>query len=99
MDGEDAMRTRASLIKFMLGHSFIVLSFEKHLKSVYFIVSLLFGQSFDEDVSFTILLDAHLWVIILIHQIYQGLVVKFQVRNGNFYVVLITTVYLLVKGR
>lgn len=69
MNGEDAVTPGTGLVQFVLGYCAVVLPLEEHLECVFFCVGLLLGQSFDNNVPFGVLLDAHLILIIFIEQI------------------------------
>lgn len=69
MDSKNAVTSGTGSVKFMLSYGPIILTFKQHLKSLFFVVCLLFGESFDNNIPFCILLNAHLAVIVLIQQI------------------------------
>ncbi len=99
MNGKDAVTSGTVPVKFMLCYSAVVLSFKKHLKGFFLIFGRLFGQSFDNDVSFGVFLDVHLVLIIFIQQITKSLIVQFEIRDGNLDLVLVPGVDFLIKLR
>jgi hypothetical protein len=80
---EDAMAARTVSVEFMLSDSTIILAFKEHLKGLFFVLGRFFGQPFDNNVAFGVLLNVHLVLIIFVQKITESLVVKFEVGNRD----------------
>ena len=90
MNSEDRVGSGAVLIEFMFRDSLVVLSLKEHLLGFFFIIDLPPGESFDQDVTFLVFLDAELVSVLFIQQIDQGFIVEFKVGDGHFDLVLIS---------
>jgi hypothetical protein len=67
----------------MFCNSFIVFSFEKYLKGIFFAISLAASESLHEHISLLILLDVELRLVALIEEVNEGLIVEFQIGDGD----------------
>jgi hypothetical protein len=99
MNGENAMTSWALPIQFVLCYRSIIFPFKKHLQSILLIVSLLFSKSFNNNIPFGVLLNIHLIVIILVQKVRKSFIVKLQIWNRHFYLVLISRIDLLIQFR
>lgn len=63
----------------MLSHSFIVLSFEKHLERLFLVIRSSSSQALDKDITLLIFLDVELRLSAVLEQVHQCLVVELEI--------------------
>lgn len=91
------MCPRAVFIESMLSHGFIVLSFEQHLKGLFFVLCSSSSQPLDINIPLLILLDVQLRCPVVLKQVHKRLIVELQIGDRHLDLVLLSGVDLLIE--
>ena len=87
------------LVEFVLSYSLVVLALEQNLQGFFLVVGCPLGEPLNKHIALLVFLDVELGIVGFIQQINKTLIVKLQVRDGHFDLVVVSSVDLLVERR
>ena len=87
------------LVEFVLSYSLVVLALEQNLQGFFLVVGCPLGEPLNKHIALLVFLDVELGIVGFIQQINKTLIVKLQVRDGHFDLMVVSSVDLLVERR